>query len=404
MRNIEPKWATRTAAAEGGLPLCVLVADDDPLVAEYLVMAAEDLGCRAEAVTDGQAALARLRADPFDVLISDWMMPEMDGVELIRHARAEQERYLHIIMMTARGEERTIRTALDAGADDFLYKPFEDIQIELGIAAARRVVELQRKLERRNRHLAAAHERTRAAYGQIKEDLAAAAKMQRRLLPETRTSGPVRFAYAFQPSLDIGGDSLGVVPLRNGRWLFFDIDVSGHGVPAALNSFALHSRLSHLSPTEPEELPQVASMLSEELLAQQGDAYCTTIIGLAEEDGSKLWLLRAGHPLPLLMRSNTTPEFLPEGGLPLGMLPGISHPVIEVALEPGDRVLIYSDGVTEGGLGEEGLRDACRQLGPVNLPSMIGALEWRLLHLRKGRPPDDDISMLAIERSQLESS
>jgi sigma-B regulation protein RsbU (phosphoserine phosphatase) len=145
-------------------------------------------------------------------------------------------------------------------------------------------------------------------------------------------------------------------------------------------------------------------MLSEELLAQQGDAYCTTIIGLAEEDGSKLWLLRAGHPLPLLMRSNTTPEFLPEGGLPLGMLPGISHPVIEVALEPGDRVLIYSDGVTEGGLGEEGLRDACRQLGPVNLPSMIGALEWRLLHLRKGRPPDDDISMLAIERSQLESS
>jgi sigma-B regulation protein RsbU (phosphoserine phosphatase) len=261
---------------------------------------------------------------------------------------------------------------------------------------------LQRRLERRNRHLAAAHERTRAAYGQIKEDLAAAAKMQRRLLPETRTSGPVRFAYAFQPSLDIGGDSLGVVPLRNGRWLFFDIDVSGHGVPAALNSFALHSRLSHLSPCEPAELSQVASLLSEELLAQHGDAYCTIVIGLAERDGSKLWLLRAGHPMPLLMRSGTEPEFLSEGGLPLGMLPDVTHPVIELDLEPGDRVLIYSDGVTEGGLGEDGLRDVCRQLGPTALPSMIGALEWRLLHLREGRAPEDDISMLAIERSQAE--
>jgi sigma-B regulation protein RsbU (phosphoserine phosphatase) len=126
------------------------------------------------------------------------------------------------------------------------------------------------------------------------------------------------------------------------------------------------------------------------------------VIGLAEQDGSKLWLLRAGHPMPLLMRPAASPEFLPEGGLPLGMLSDVSHPVTEVDLEPGDRLLIYSDGVTEGGLGEEGLRDACRQLGPVELSSMIGALEWRLLHLRKGRPPEDDISMLAIERSQPE--
>ncbi|HZG45726.1 MAG TPA: SpoIIE family protein phosphatase [Allosphingosinicella sp.] len=402
MRNFEPDRPAGTAPADISRSLSVLVAEDDPLVAEYLAMAVEDLGCRAEAVTDGQAALARLRAESFDVLISDWMMPEMDGVELIRHARAEQEGYLHIIMMTALGEERTIRTALEAGADDFLYKPVEDIQIELGIAAARRVVELQRRLQRRNRHLAAAHERTRAAYGQIKEDLTAAAKMQRRLLPETKVTGPVRFAYAFQPSLDIGGDSLGVVPLSNGRWLFFDIDVSGHGVPAALNSFALHSRLTHLGPAEPEQLAQVASLLSEELLAQQGDAYCTTVIGLAEADGSKVWLLRAGHPMPLLMRGASAPSFLPEGGLPLGMLPGASHPVIELDLEPGDRLLIYSDGVTEGGLGEEGLQEACHQLGPADLSSMIGALEWRLLHLRRGRPPEDDISMLAIERSQPE--
>ncbi len=272
MRNLAPLERVGDVPAEVQRPLCVLVAEDDPLVADYLAMAVEELGCRAEAVPNGQAALERLLAEPFDVLISDWMMPQMDGVELIRRARAEQSSYLHIIMMTARGEERSIRTALEAGADDFLYKPFEDIQIELGIAAARRVVALQRRLERRNRHLAAAHERTRQAYRQLKLDLAAAGEMQRRLLPKPKLDGPLRYASSFRPSLDIGGDSLGAVPLRNGRTLFFNIDVSGHGVPAALNSFALHTRLTQLRPKDPSDLPQVAAQLNGELLSQEGEA------------------------------------------------------------------------------------------------------------------------------------
>jgi sigma-B regulation protein RsbU (phosphoserine phosphatase) len=93
-----------------------------------------------------------------------------------------------------------------------------------------------------------------------------------------------------------------VRPLSNGRLLIFNIDVSGHGVPAALNSFALHSRLSQLRPQEPHDLPNVAAMLNEELLSQEGDAYVTTVFGLVEGDGSKAWLIRAGHPMPILMR------------------------------------------------------------------------------------------------------
>jgi sigma-B regulation protein RsbU (phosphoserine phosphatase) len=402
MRSSVPKQRARDDLPEAQRPLWVLIAEDDALIAEYLVMAVEELGCRAEAVVNGQMALERLLATPFDVLISDWMMPKMDGVELIRRARTEHDRYLHVIMMTARGEERTIRTALEAGADDFLYKPVEDIQIELGIAAARRVVELQRRLERRNRHLAAAHERTREAYRQIKADLHAAAAMQRRLLPPPKLTGPLRYTHVFQPSLDIGGDSLGVVALPNGRSLFFDIDVSGHGVPAALNSFALHSRLTQLAPAEPQELPEIAALLNQELLSQPGEVYFTSVFGLAEADGSKLWLIRAGHPMPLLIRREREPEFLTDGGLPLGMLAGVKHEVCQVPLAPGDRVLIYSDGVTEGGLGEDGLRRACAELATSELATMVGDLERRLLQRRKGRPPEDDISMLVIQRAEAE--
>jgi sigma-B regulation protein RsbU (phosphoserine phosphatase) len=377
----------------------VLVADDDPLIADYLCLVLEALGCVPVQAPDGKAALERLGEQHFDVLLTDWMMPEMDGIELVQRARSLQQGYLHVILMTAQGEERTVRTAIDAGVDDFLYKPFETINIELGITAARRVVQLQRRLERRNRHLIAAHERTQTAYRQLKADLMAAAEMQKRLLPADRLHGPLRHISLFTPSLDIGGDTLGVIDLANGRRLFFDIDVSGHGVPAALNSFALHSRLTRLAPGDPEALAEAAQTLNEELLAQGGDAYMTAVFGIAEGDGSRLWLIRAGHPLPILLPAQGQPRFLDDGGLPLGMIPGVRHHVQEVALAPGDRLLIYSDGVTESGIGEDGLVEAFERQRQCALPEMMGALEWRLLQTRAGQPPEDDVSMLAIERA-----
>jgi sigma-B regulation protein RsbU (phosphoserine phosphatase) len=386
-------------------PLRVLIAEDDELLAEYLAMEISALGSVVEVAADGQAALQLLQQHDFDVLITDWMMPHVDGIELVRRVRESgaAEAYLHIIMMTARGEERGIRAALEAGADDFLYKPFDRIQIELGIASARRVVQLQRRLKRRNRHLAAANERTRVAYKRIKADLDAAAAMQRRLLPDPRLEGPLRFGWAFQPSLDIGGDSLGVVDLPNGRILFFIIDISGHGIPAALNSFAIHNRLVQLAPGEPEGLAAAAAMINEELAARPGETYFTAIFGLAEPSGERVWLLRAGHPMPLLCRRASAPCYLEEGGLPLGMLPDLRHEISEIALQPGDRLLLYTDGVTDcadhGCMDQETLADFCLGHQDAPLQSFAMSLEARLAIMRGGKPPEDDISIFVLERA-----
>jgi len=377
--------------------LQVLVAEDDPLIGDYLSLTIERLGCAVVVVPDGVAALEALASGDFDVLITDWMMPHIDGMELIRRVRAEHEEYLHVIMMTARREEQSIRQALEVGADDFLYKPVNDIQIELGLASARRVVGLQRRLKRHNQKLAAAHERVRTAYQQLKADLAAAAELQRRLLPKPKLGGALRYVVSFQPSLDIGGDSLGAIPLDNGRTLFFNLDVSGHGVPAALNSFALHSRLAQLAPKEPAELLECARLLNKELASQPSDAYMTMVAGLAEADASRVWLLRAGHPMPLVIRKNSAPLFLETGCLPLGLIPAAEFEVSEIALHPGDRLLVYSDGVTDGGLGEEGLIDACGRQHGTDIETFVGVLEWRLLQLRNGAPPADDVSLLLLE-------
>lgn len=383
----------------------MLIAEDDELLAEYLALEISALGSEVEIAADGRAALQLLQEHDFDVLITDWMMPRMDGIELVRRVRdaGAAEAYLHIIMMTSRGEERGIRTALEAGADDFLYKPVDRIQIELGIASARRVVQLQRRLKRRNRHLAAANERTRVAYKRIKTDLDAASAMQRRLLPEPRLEGPLRFGWAFQPSLEIGGDSLGVVDLPNGRVLFFIIDISGHGIPAALNSFALHNRLVQLAPSEPEGLVAATAMINEELTAQPGETYFTAIFGLAEPSGERAWLLRAGHPMPLLCRQGAAPRYLEEGGLPIGMLPDLRYETSEIALQPNDRLLLYTDGVTDcadhGCMDQETLADFCLQHQDVPLQGFTKGLEARLAAMRGGKPPEDDISIFVLERA-----
>lgn len=290
-----------------------------------------------------------------------------------------------------------MRSALNAGVDDFLEKPFRDMQIELGVNAARRVTQLQRRLEQHNRQLTAAHAQTREAYGILKDDLAAAAVMQRRLLPQDNLSGPFRHASTFEPSLDIGGDTLGVMQVQGGRYLFFNFDVSGHGVQSALNSFSLHSRLSRLAPGRAEDLAEAAQILNEDLLAQESDAYMTAAIGLAEADGTRIWLLRAGHPMPILLRADAPARFLEEGGFPLGMLPNVRHELSEIVLHPGDRILIYSDGVTEGGLGEAGLLGALERQRHSDLRAMMGAIEAQLLKVRNGGPPEDDISMLGLE-------
>src|SRR5690348_1353337 len=279
------------SAAE--IPLRVLVVEDDDIAADYLCVLLDELGCSASVATNGEEALAILRKTRFDIMLTDWMMPKMDGIELIRQAREALQHYLHVVLLTAAGEERTMRTALEAGADDFLYKPITPIQLQLGLATARRVLGLQQRLERRNRALAESTRRVRVAYRQLKSDLEAAGLMQRSLITPDGTTGLVAHASFLQPSIDIGGDSFGVLPLGEAAF-FFALDVSGHGVPAALNSFAIHQRVVQLAAAG-GELTEIAAAINRELVQQPGDSYATALFGLISP-GSGMTLLRAGHP------------------------------------------------------------------------------------------------------------
>ena len=125
----------------------VLVAEDDPLSARILRRAIESFGHTVTVVTDGELAWAAIRDQGFRIVISDWMMPRLDGVELCRRVRAsESESYTYIMLLTSRSERDDRIEALQAGVDDFLSKPLDRTELEARLRAAMSIVGMQDRL------------------------------------------------------------------------------------------------------------------------------------------------------------------------------------------------------------------------------------------------------------------
>jgi DNA-binding response OmpR family regulator len=101
----------------------ILVVEDETRLARRLARVLRGEGYAVETVGDGRSALARALAEPFDLLIVDWMLPDLDGIQVVRTLRTA-EMSVPILMLTARGQIEDRVTGLDAGADDYLPKPF----------------------------------------------------------------------------------------------------------------------------------------------------------------------------------------------------------------------------------------------------------------------------------------
>ncbi|MDR7155828.1 sigma-B regulation protein RsbU (phosphoserine phosphatase) [Sphingobium xenophagum] len=388
-------------------PLNVLLVDDDDLFLEYLTWELETLNCTAQCAMDAEKALTLLQDNVFDMVVTDWQMPGMDGIALVERIRAlhGRDRFLHVVMTTARGDSQTIRHALNAGVDDFLFKPLDRIQLELAMASARRNVALHYRLQRRNHHLAAANARTREAYRRVQADLDAAAALHRRLLPDQDSHGPLQVAWTYRPAQHISGDTIGLIPLRNGAHLFFLADVQGHGVPAALASFHIHHRLSQLAPDTPAALSQAISDLNREIEGQQSESYATLICGLLFPQSGESWIICAGHPPPFIMHLEDVAPLVLEGTFPLGWFPDANFDPMPFQLRPGDRLILYSDGVTEccdtqgTMLEQSGLRALLDAARSYPIDQMVQQVDAALRTRRGPAGLEDDISLLALEIS-----
>src|SRR5262245_38120819 len=292
----------------------ILIAEDQRITRATLTRQLQNAAHEVTVAEDGEQAWEKFSAAEFDIVITDWEMPRLSGVELIRRIRAlDRAVYTYVLILTSRSDKADVVQGIEAGADDFLSKPFDREELRVRLLAGERIVKLERALTRQNSELREANDR-------IRSGLEAAARVQQSVLPKQNIVTPqVRTAWKYVPTDELAGDAIGLHLVDDRYLIAYVLDVSGHGVPAALLSVsAMHSMdpnlgassllrdLSGSSQIGTVQRPaRVAAQLNRRFRAGENDErYLTMILAVLDTHSGLLHLTSAGHPAPFILRGS----------------------------------------------------------------------------------------------------
>jgi sigma-B regulation protein RsbU (phosphoserine phosphatase) len=392
----------------------VLVADDDRLSRTVLVDLLGSWGHEVVMVANGEEAWRLLQADDdFSLLITDWVMPKMDGLELSRRVRSRsQGRYLPVIILSSLAETEHLISGLDAGADAFLTKPVDAGMLQAQMRAARRVVDLEESLQAKMTILEEANDR-------IQRDLEAAAAVQRAHLPsQTLELLDVQFAWTYEACEALGGDMFNVFRLDEEHVGIYILDVSGHGTSAALLSVSLSRVLipfpqqggilkrpiDHAPYYELLQPAEVAAELNKRFqMIRESGRFCTLLYGLLHLPTHTFRYVSAGHPGPIETTERGPLLHDAVGGIPIGIEEESEWSEAEIQLQPGSQLILTTDGVFEArnASGEEfgqarllGVLDESER-GPT-IESTVHRLHKKMLDFTGGEAPHDDVTIVGV--------
>ena len=337
----------------------ILIADDDSIPRRLLQAALVKVGHEVIVARNGAEAWQILQsAEAPTLAILDWLMPGMDGVEVCRKVRQRDTApYVYLILLTSKDRREDIIAGLEAGADDYLIKPFDPHELQVRLRAGQRILDLQSALLASLEKLAQAHQR----------EVEIGAKIQQTLLlgqPPCDVTG-ARVAALTIPSQHVDGDFYDFFQ-HNAHCLDVVVgDVMGKGVPAALLGAAIKSSLlralSHLLATSaPGSLPEpeeIIMLVHGEVTRQfiSLGVFATLCYARLEPAQRRITLVDCGHTKTIHFRHRTgTCEMLQGENMPLGFSEEEIYRQVVFPLEAGDVVVFYSDGVTEArNAGEE---------------------------------------------------
>ncbi len=390
----------------------ILVAEDERITRRLLQRELERWGHEVVTAEDSAAAWAEFKQQRFDIVVSDWDMPRMDGHELIRRIRADDRSdYVYLIMLTGRSEKTDVVVGIEAGADDFLTKPFDRDELRVRLHAGERIIQLERRLAAKNKTLRAANER-------MQRDLKAAAKIQHELLPHSLPEIPgLQFAWHYQPCDELAGDLLNVIPLDDRHIALYVADVSGHGVASSLVSVSVHRTLSlrhdqsaliltnggspdTFVPTRPGEVARQLNSIYP--IEDNGGHFLTLVYSVIDIRDLVLRSCCAGHFGPLLCRAGEDVRSFDSPNFPIGVVSEPDYEDSRIELRSGDRVFLYSDGLIEASnlagelFGRKRLEAAVNASRELTLNDAIRAVVDAAAEWQESDRFKDDVSLLAM--------
>lgn len=397
----------------------VLIVDDSRAQLRVLSALLARWGYEVSAAETAEDAIAALERRPHDLVVSDWVMPGMDGLALCRAIRARQRwRYVYVILLTSRDAREDAATGLAAGADDFATKPVRADELRGRIAAADRLLAMQKALREKNRVIGETLRELQAVHDRLARDLVEARLLQQSLVPERHLAyDGTDVSLLLHPSGHVGGDLVGAFRASGTQIGIYAIDVSGHGIASALMTARLSGLLTGKSPQHNVALTidefglyrmkpaeEICAALNRIVLDEmETELYLTMAIAECDLTTGRARIVQAGHPAPLLLRGAGDAEHLGRGGYPVGLLSEATYKAFDVDLAPGDRLLLYSDGLSDcetgdgGPLGAEGVAELAGELAGLPGPEFMDALMWRLSGERGDTEVVDDISAVLLE-------
>jgi len=349
---------------------------------------------------DGKDGLIKAKKYKPDLIITDQMMPHTSGRTLLREVRKDKELSLiPVIFLTARAGTEARIESLDAGADDYITKPFDEGELLIRIRNILRARAQEKELAELNRKLEAKVEEQMA-------EIELAARIQKDLLPK---QAPEVAGYEIAgrniPAKLVGGDYFDFICLDKHRYGICLGDVCGKGLPASLVMANLQATIrgqAFFSTSAKQCLER-----SNKLLFHCTDkkTFTSLFFAVLDTQSNTLRYANAGQNLPLIFSPGRKPKPLEISGLVLSVMENMSYKEEEIKINSGDLLLIYSDGICEAmneeleELGEERLQEIVVLYRNFSANELIEKIISSVKFFTRGAPQNDDMTLVVIKRT-----
>ncbi len=314
----------------------VLLVDDNSTNLQVLFQTLEGRGYNQLVAKNGETALAIAGKAHPNLILLDIMMPGMDGYEVCRQLKADPAtQEIPVIFLSALGDTKDKVQGLNLGAVDYITKPFQPEEVIARVNTHLTIYRLKREVQQKR--------------DELEHELQTVAEEQRNLLPHQlpQIEG-LKLAVHYETSRFAGGDYYDIIQLPDDRWGFMMADAAGHSTSAAV-LVAMTCALLRSYPEPPLEPDKVLKSINTHLCNLSENNFITAIYTVYDAKSRTLSIARAGHPPPILYRpENGKAIELPcEGIFPMAIDPYGDVPLTKTRLQAGDRLLLYTDGITE---------------------------------------------------------
>jgi phosphoserine phosphatase RsbU/P len=365
----------------------VLVVDDSLANRSYLAHVLEEDGYRILQAGSGEECLEAAKAEGPALILLDVVMTGIDGFETLRRLKAERSTARPaVIMLTSVGDDRSKLRAFDFGAVDYIVKSASGAEVRARVRV---------------------HLRLAAADAELvdarAESLRQVAQAQRSLLVEPKELPAARFSAYYRSLHEAGGDFYDVVEVADGLFLYFMADVAGHDVGTSYVTPAVKVLLRQCaSPaySVPEALAYLNDVLAKTLLEE---SYLTAFALRINRKAGKAVYAAAGHPPAAFLPRKGAIEFLSRDNPFVGMFAGSTYESATIDVAPGDRFVLYTDGLVETASAPAAERGWTESRGRLEsaLEALRGAsldeLPGELVRAMGATEAGDDVAVLAIE-------